>query len=313
MSVWNGEQFLKAAIDSILVQTYQDFEFLIIDDCSIDSTRRILESYADERIRIIRNDVNLGLTKSLNRGLDVSRGRYIARMDADDLSLPNRLMEQVRFMDANPSVAVCGTGVIPFGPNSEGAPWDAPADDATIRAMLFFGSLIYHPTAMLRAECLSMYDLRYDEGFGRSQDYELWCRIAKIPGARFALLEHPLLKYRQHEASVSATARFHQNRLADLCRHRLLSHLNLTSIDSLRFHKMLVNGESVHGILDTLSLVLFASRLATRGQRRGFVALPSIVDRKLRNCLRQSGLKGKVLKASMGAFHFFSRLPLGSL
>ena len=112
MSVYNGERYLNEAIDSILAQTFTDFEFLIIDDASTDSTPKILHSYDDPRIRIVTNEENLGLTKSLNKGLALAQGEYIARMDADDISLPERLMMQLNFLIDNKTVPLVGSGAI---------------------------------------------------------------------------------------------------------------------------------------------------------------------------------------------------------
>jgi glycosyltransferase involved in cell wall biosynthesis len=109
MSVFNGERFLRGAIESILSQTYKDFEFLIIDDGSTDASTNIIASYRDSRIRSLRSERNLGLAASLNQGLASSTGQYVARMDADDISLPNRLARQVGFMQTHPHVGACGT------------------------------------------------------------------------------------------------------------------------------------------------------------------------------------------------------------
>jgi len=109
MPVFNGEQFLRPAMNSILNQTFTDFEFIIVDDGSTDHSREILNSYTDSRVRLICNESNIGLTDSLNRGLEAASGNYIARMDQDDISLPERLAKQVAFMDSHPEVGVCGT------------------------------------------------------------------------------------------------------------------------------------------------------------------------------------------------------------
>ena len=113
MAVYNGEQYLQEAIESILSQTFSDFEFIIVDDASTDCTPEIVQNYAkyDKRIRLMRNKRNLGLTKSLNRGLNVSQGIYIARQDADDLSLPKRLELQVHFLDDHIEIGALGAGV----------------------------------------------------------------------------------------------------------------------------------------------------------------------------------------------------------
>ena len=109
MSVFNGERYLIKAIDSILNQTFKDFEFIIIDDGSMDSSNAIIRSFDDPRVRLIENEKNIGLTKSLKKGIDLCRGEYIARMDGDDISLPERLKKQVEFMDHNRGVGISGT------------------------------------------------------------------------------------------------------------------------------------------------------------------------------------------------------------
>ena len=119
MPAYNAENYIREAIDSILAQTFRDFEFLIIDDGSTDHTVEIIRSYSDSRIRLYQNERNMGVAATLNRGLDLARGEYIARMDADDISLPERFAKQAAYMDAHPDVAVCGSNIILF---SEGAP-----------------------------------------------------------------------------------------------------------------------------------------------------------------------------------------------
>src|SRR5258707_849690 len=109
MSVYNGEKYLGEAVDSILAQTFTDFEFIIIDDGSEDRSPELIEAYVDSRISFLRNEKNVGLTRSLNKGLQVASGEYIARMDCDDVSLPDRFAKQVAFMDANSGVGACGT------------------------------------------------------------------------------------------------------------------------------------------------------------------------------------------------------------
>ena len=109
MSVYNGEKYLREAIESILNQTFTDFEFLIVNDGSTDSSLEIILSYPDERIRVIRNDRNIGLTKSLNKALQQAKGEYIARQDADDISLQNRFEEQLIYLEKHPEVALLGT------------------------------------------------------------------------------------------------------------------------------------------------------------------------------------------------------------
>ena len=111
MAVYNAEKYLTEAVESILVQTFADFEFLIIDDGSVDGSAAILEDYAesDERVKVIHNSENLGLTKSLNIGLKLTQGKFIARIDADDVAVPERFEKQITFMDDHPDIGVCGS------------------------------------------------------------------------------------------------------------------------------------------------------------------------------------------------------------
>ena len=158
MSVYNGQGFLRQAIQSILNQTFTDFEFLIIEDGSTDATVEIVRSFPDQRIKLCLNGSNIGLISSLNQGLSLATGEYIARMDADDISLSTRLERQVAFMDAHPSVGVCGSWLETFGipPKSR---WCPPADDAQIRCEHLFHSVIYHPTVILRKDFFAKHNL----------------------------------------------------------------------------------------------------------------------------------------------------------
>ncbi len=225
MPVYNGEEYLSGAIESILGQTFPDFEFLVIDDGSTDSSRKIILSYKDPRIRLVRNRRNIGLTRSLNRGLRLARGEYIARMDADDVSLPHRLERQVNFMDGNPGTGICGSWIRVIGDGS-GEIWRAPAEHGTIASTLLFNPALFHPTVIFRRDLLEMYALRYDEKLKYAQDYALWVESSK----HFALanLEEVLLWYRIHPGKIGAAHL--RGQLADADRVRLaqLSGLGIT-------------------------------------------------------------------------------------
>jgi len=200
MPVYNGESFLRDAIDSVLAQTFADFELLVIDDGSTDGSVGIVRSYADPRIRLLQNPANLKLVATLNRGLKEARGELIARMDADDISLPARLGKQVAFMDGHPEVGACGAWVETFG-EREGDVWDYPTDPDTIRCTLLFRSVIAHPTVMLRRERFDPAGLRYDARYPQAEDFQLWQRA----GNHFPLanLGEVLVRYRFSHASVS--------------------------------------------------------------------------------------------------------------
>lgn len=178
MSVYNGERFLHEAMESILNQTFKEFEFIIINDGSTDRTGDILESYADERMVIINQD-KIGLTKALNRGLSFARGEYIARMDADDVSLTERLERQVAFLDENTDVALVGCNFYEIDESGDIiARKEVTLENEEIKWRLLFHNCFGHSTTVFRKECLSVVD-GYDEGIIYSQDYDLWLRISQ--------------------------------------------------------------------------------------------------------------------------------------
>ncbi|OGU12915.1 MAG: hypothetical protein A2075_15675 [Geobacteraceae bacterium GWC2_58_44] len=206
MSVFNGAKYLPVAIESILGQSFADFEFLIIDDGSTDDSVSLIEGYRDPRIRLVRNERNLGLAASLNLGLEIARGEYVARMDDDDISRPERLACQVGFMDAHPAVGVCGSWVRVF-PGFDDYIWKFAASSEDIRCRLFYKVGVAHPAVMLRKKPFAEHSLFYDPAYRAAQDYELWGRA--IRQMEFANVQRVLLDYRigQGEAAARNAAR----------------------------------------------------------------------------------------------------------
>lgn len=198
MSVYNGEVFLADAIESILQQTYANFEFIIIDDASTDNSLEIIQSYNDPRIIIIQNNENLFLACSLNKGIRIAKGDYIVRMDADDVSMPERIMKQVSFMERNPQVGISGTcsEIIGYGTGFS----NYSRDDQTIKFKLLHECHLLHPTLIIRKELIIDNDLFYNEEFRKNQDYELFIRA--IDQTEYANLPDILIKYRQTEENI---------------------------------------------------------------------------------------------------------------
>jgi hypothetical protein len=212
MSVYNGERYLREAIDSILTQTFADLELLIIDDASIDDSGAILRSYDDARMRIITNETNRGLTASLNAGLALANGELIARHDADDRSRPTRLAEQVAFLGAHPEIAVVGAQAAVIDEQGRRRPrLDTlrPQSSAAIRFSLMFISPMIHGAVMFRRALIRDELHGYDESFRTSQDVELWSRVAATAPMRN--LERTLLDFRVHPQSVATTAYSREN------------------------------------------------------------------------------------------------------
>ena len=199
MPCFNAENYVKNAIKSILTRTYENFEFIIIDDGSDDSTAEIIESFEDRRILFLRRAKNHGVTSALNMGLRKAKGEFIARMDSDDFSYPNRLEVQVNFMINNPEYILCGSQFKFMGTEKSSdliQSWDL------LKFMLFRCNQILHPSVMFRRKIISDNDLFYNEGLIISQDYELWIRMMKF--GKLCNLPMILLDYRVHSNQISS-------------------------------------------------------------------------------------------------------------
>ncbi|MFV0417762.1 MAG: glycosyltransferase family 2 protein [Dysgonomonas sp.] len=212
MPVFNAGQYLAQAIDSILSQTFKDWELILINDGSTDNSEAIIGRYDDERIYYIKNEANLGLIKTLNKGIDYCHGEYIARMDADDISHPDRFRLQVSFLDKHPVHVMCGTDatVIDNEGNQTGKIRNL-ADNDYLQVNLLFSPPLIHPSVMIRGEMLQ--HNRYDESYKHVEDYELWTRIAKL--GKIANISKELLKYRWHNSNVSVLNNEVQEELKD--------------------------------------------------------------------------------------------------
>jgi glycosyltransferase involved in cell wall biosynthesis len=225
MSAYNGEGYLRESVESILNQTFTDFEFIIVDDGSTDGTWDILTEYAgqDQRIALVKNLENIGLTKSLNKGLALAKGGFIARQDADDISCRERLAYQVCFLDEFPDVGVLGTWVAYI--NKEGhqeSVWETPARAAIVKWSLLFGNCIAHPSVMLR-HFLVKGGIAYRSEISYAQDYELWVRLSdktqlnNLPEVLYLRRVHEQMigikNYEQQEQTVREVMRYAQTEL----------------------------------------------------------------------------------------------------
>ena len=198
MPVFNAAAYVGEAVKSILQQTFTNFEFLIIDDASIDDSVNIIRLFNDERIQLIQKPVNTGYTDSLNYGLSIAKGIYIARMDADDISYPDRFAQQVQYMQTHPETLVLGTAYKILGTETI-ITLPLTNDEAKVIAIMHVP--VAHPTVMIRRKVLEEYGLRYNKKFEPAEDYDLWTRILEI--GKIENLQLPLLYYRKHEAQQS--------------------------------------------------------------------------------------------------------------
>ena len=201
MSVYNGGEFLESSIDSILSQSFGNFEFIIINDASSDKSLEIIKSFDDPRIVVVENKENLGLILSLNKGLGIAKGKYIARQDADDISYPTRLESEVKHLKENEKVGLLGTSIsLVDGNGSEIAKWANPQSSNANIWLLFFNTCVYHPTSMYHRD-LALSIGGYSVDYKYAEDYKLWSDISKV--SEINNLQELLLDYRVHDGAVS--------------------------------------------------------------------------------------------------------------
>ena len=204
MTAYNSERYLSFAIESILTQTFRDFEFIIVNDGSTDSSLEIIQRFQtqDPRIRII-DQTNQGITKSLNNAINLVQGKYIARMDADDISMPTRLEKQYQFMETHPEIAVCGSRALIIDEDG-----DAIRNDRVVcthenieKRHLLGKCSLKHPSVIIRTDILRKVN-GYNEDLPYAQDFDLWLRIGEI--GKLENLREPLIKYRRCSDSISS-------------------------------------------------------------------------------------------------------------
>jgi|694.fasta_scaffold155536_2 glycosyltransferase involved in cell wall biosynthesis len=196
MPVYNCESYIAEAVESILNQTFSDFELLIIDDCSTDNTVSIIKSYNDSRINLIVKPINSGYTNSLNYGLTIAKGEFIARMDGDDISLPTRFEEQIKVLSNNLKVIVCGTNASIIGSEQDII---KPEKHETIFANMIVSNPIIHPSVIIRKSVLD--NLEYDKLKEPAEDFDLWTKL--IWKGDFYNIQKKLLLYRVHENNIT--------------------------------------------------------------------------------------------------------------
>lgn len=232
------EKYLREAIESVLGQTYSDFEFIIVDDGSTDDSVSIIESYDDKRIRLIRNAQNIGLTKSLNIAMKECKGEFIARMDSDDVCMPQRFEKQVEFLRKNQDVIVCGTGARHVGDwqkhNSNEKVYRYIPKKEEHRIYLLFGNFpnIIHSTAMFNHEKLKKYGITYNENYVCAQDFRMWVSCSEYENC--ANIEDYLLEITVREGTISTAKKEIQEQCAINIVQEQLDKLHLKLTDATR-------------------------------------------------------------------------------
>lgn len=192
------EAYLKAAIESILAQTFGDFEFLILDDCPQDDRQKIVESYGDKRIKYIKNPQNMGISAARNKLIDLAKGEYLAVFDHDDISLPPRFEKEAAYLDANPECGVVSSAQKLL---VDGHVCIFPENDEDIKNQLFVRCCVVHSAAMIRKSVLTDNNIRYESEFSPAEDYALWCRL--MSKTQFHNLPEVLFHYRNFAGNTS--------------------------------------------------------------------------------------------------------------
>lgn len=200
MPVYKTAPYLREAMDSILSQTFSDFELIVLNDCSPDDADAILGTYTDSRIVRYKGEKNVGLSNILNVGIGMARGKYIARMDSDDLSMPDRLRVQVDYLESHPDIDLVSVGMQLFGARDD--VWTREQNPEKVKINALFHSPILHASSMWRRERFEENRLRFRQEMVPSEDYDLWTR-AMVKGLRLVNLRQVLYKYRIHPAQAT--------------------------------------------------------------------------------------------------------------
>ena len=200
MPVYKTAPYLSEAMDSMLHQTFKDYELIVLDDCSPDNAEEILDAYDDSRIVRYKGENNVGLSNVLNVGIEMARGKYIARMDSDDISLPNRLQIQVDYLEAQSEIDLVSVGMQLFG--AKESVWIRERNPEKVKIEALFHSPVLHASSMWRKDSFERHGLRFRQEMVPAEDYDLWTR-AMLKGLKLVNLPEVLYEYRIHEAQAT--------------------------------------------------------------------------------------------------------------
>lgn len=270
MSAYNGQEYLEEAITSILSQIFTDFEFIIIDDASTDSTASIIEKFKDPRIVLIHNERNIGLALSLNKGIEKARGEFIVRMDADDMSMPTRLDVQVSYMQDHQNIMIAGAYATTTNHKGEFI-MKNPTDPREVAVNLLFRTSLIHPTVIMRRDFLNAHSLRYQDtatGVGYVEDYDLWTRA--VQHGQVSNMPHVVLYYRSHPEQVSSSKQAVQIANAQEIIARQLKHVGMsptpedlyTAVSVKRY--LFLKDQGFLKKLEKLLMQIYAANIRTR-------------------------------------------------
>jgi len=291
MPVYNGEQYLRETMESILAQSFSDFIFLIINDGSSDDTENIILSYTDKRIIYKKNDANLGLVPTLNNGVELVNTEFLARMDADDLWHPHKLEKQLKLLDSRPDVGVCGTSIHKFGA-FEGD-FIFPIDNEGLKVGFLFYCCMSHPSVVFRMSFLKESGLRYKADYFPAEDYKMWTDC--LDKTQIYNIPEILVYYRQHEFQITKDSNQDQVEKINIIRLEMLNKIYSVFTDQeKKFHLQIFAEQNIKSVADYRKCIEWRKTLQLQNKFNGYYIQPQILDKELEKYM-QAGYKGYVL------------------
>jgi len=304
LPVYNGSKYLKETIDSVLNQTYQDFDFIIINDASTDNSEEVILSFTDTRIKYHLNEWNLGSIGAPVKGMNMSKTEYIARIDQDDIWLPAKLEKQIQIMDANPQIGICGTSIELFGDRSGVKIF--PITNEHLKVGFLFFCCMSHPSVVFRKSFLVETGVTYNETYRLADDYKMWVDCIEL--TQIYNIPEPLVRYRQHEEQIcSAANASKQMQVQNKVRLEMLERISLNfSQDEKNFHiNQFVEGK-IESINDYKQFVKWSQLICKRNDESGKEIDPNILNADLKYHL-QVFLKRYILS------RFFQKMNIVAL
>ena len=303
LPVYNGEQYLHEAIDSVLAQTYRDFELWVCNDGSTDGTVAIVDSYTDPRVRRIDNPHNMGLVATLNRAFAMVESPFIARMDDDDLWHEKKLELQMLLLESRPDVGVCGTSIHKFGDIDSFCFF--PEESDALKVGLIFYCMMSHPSVVYRRSMLQEVGLTYQKDYFPAEDYKMWIDVLKY--SNIYNLQQPLVEYRQHGSQICRERKVEQIALERRLREEQLRlvYPNPTE-EELRFHLDRFTTLQPHSGEEVKLFLRWGMRLCEENKHSGYVnskVMHSELHRYVQNAIRtyyMSNYKGLVHHLTSG-------------
>jgi glycosyltransferase involved in cell wall biosynthesis len=291
MPVYNGEQFLRETMDSVLNQTYSDFLFLIINDGSTDSSEDIIKSYSDPRIIYRKNEKNLGLVSTLNKGIDLVETEFLARMDADDLWAETKLEKQIKLLDSRPEVGICGTSIHKFGA-FEGD-FIFPVENDGLKVGFLFYCCMSHPSIVYRMSFLKESGIRYRVDYFPAEDYKMW--IDCLEKTQIYNIPEVLVYYRQHSSQITQDSNALQIAKTNKIRLEVLDRVSTEFTDEEKeFHLKVFVAQNICSVSDYKKCANWCKLIQLRNKEKLFYISPEVLSEGLKHYL-VSGYKGYVV------------------